>query len=377
MNIIYADSVSVALSEALFKLADASATRETSRNGNVLVLNEPVLTHYTMPTRRVLNSPLRDANPFFHLMESLWMLTGRHDLAFPQKFNARFAEYSDDGRRIWGAYGWRWRRFFGYDQVKFIINELKRNPTSRRCVLSMWNAADLLDPDCDDGGRLSVEGAPSRSDSDLIVGAEGGKDVPCNTHAYFDVRGGVLNMTVCCRSNDAIWGAYGANAVHFSILLEYMAFMIGVPVGTYRQFSNNMHVYEDVLWKMTGVGRQDTHARLYQLAMDVATNDPYAAEFQGANYPSRLFDEYDTNGDMWHYDLDRFMRGDGIFNQHGWKSSFFGGTARNMYLAWDAHKRGDYKEALEHVARIEAQDWKLTCTDWIKRRAAKREGEVK
>jgi hypothetical protein len=68
--------------------------------------------------------------------------------------------------------------------------------------------------------------------------------VPCNTIATFqrDFEGR-LDLTVFCRSNDIIWGAYGANAVHMSFLLEYMALWIRCPVGVYRQVSVNWHGY--------------------------------------------------------------------------------------------------------------------------------------
>jgi hypothetical protein len=52
-------------------------------------------------------------------------------------------------------------------------------------------------------------------------------------------------MTVCCRSNDMLWGAYGANVVHFSILQEVIAIELGVGIGVYRQVSNNFHLYTD------------------------------------------------------------------------------------------------------------------------------------
>jgi hypothetical protein len=52
-------------------------------------------------------------------------------------------------------------------------------------------------------------------------------------------------MTVTCRSNDAIWGAHGANAVHFSVLQEYVAAAVGVLVGPMVQLSNNYHIYAD------------------------------------------------------------------------------------------------------------------------------------
>ena len=54
-------------------------------------------------------------------------------------------------------------------------------------------------------------------------------------------------MTVCNRSNDLIWGCCGANAVHMSYLQEYVASMVNVKVGTYTQFTQNLHAYKDVL----------------------------------------------------------------------------------------------------------------------------------
>ena len=50
------------------------ATRHESRNGPVLVIEEPVTVCYENPNERVLFNTRRDANPFFHLFESLWML---------------------------------------------------------------------------------------------------------------------------------------------------------------------------------------------------------------------------------------------------------------------------------------------------------------
>src|SRR6266478_1362063 len=115
-------NVNVALSEGLWWMKSAGV-KEDSRNGPVLVSPEPVMTVYTRPTERVLSSPLRDANPFFHLMEALWMLAGRNDVAWPAQFAKQILQYSDDGVILWGGYGARWRRWFGYDQLTLLIKE--------------------------------------------------------------------------------------------------------------------------------------------------------------------------------------------------------------------------------------------------------------
>ena len=62
-----------------------------------------------------------------------------------------------------------------------------------------------------------------------------------------------LDMTVLCRSNDAVMGAYGANAVHMSVLQEYLATRIGVPVGRYWQVSNDFHCYERDIGRYEGI----------------------------------------------------------------------------------------------------------------------------
>jgi hypothetical protein len=209
---------------------------EETRNGLAIVHPMPFCTTYQHPWERVLFHAARRANPFFHLFEAFWMLAGRADAAwldtYVKDFGARFAE--PDGT-IWGAYGHRWRHWFPdstgsstVDQLDVAVNALRANPASRQVVVSMW-------------------------DAEMDLGANK-RDLPCNTHLYLRVRPprnapgpSDLITTVCCRSNDAVWGAYGANAVHFSILHEYLAWRIGVNMGEMVQVSNNMHAYSSTM----------------------------------------------------------------------------------------------------------------------------------
>jgi hypothetical protein len=74
-----------------------------------------------------------------------------------------------------------------------------------------------------------------------------GKDFACNQNVMLDTRksanGYMLDMTVTNRSNDLIYGAMGSNLFHMSMLQEYIALHAGLEVGTYYQFSKNMHLY--------------------------------------------------------------------------------------------------------------------------------------
>lgn len=317
---------------------------EKSRNGDVLVAPEPVVTVYHNPKEHVLFSPTRDANPFFHLMEALWMLNGNNNLDWPMRFNKRFGGYSDDDKVVWGAYGWRWRKFFGQDQLAMIIRELKLNPTSRRCVLSMWNGSNLGVVDHD--FIESADDPEFYGRSDLYAAMHGGKDVPCNTHAYFDTRGGQVNMTVCCRSNDAIWGAYGANAVHFAFLLEYVAGAVGLPMGVYRQVSNNFHAYTDIY----------DRDKLSQIAVEAEANVSYFDRTVPL-FKSADRDELDE-------EINNLVnRGESVYS-----TTFIAEVAGPMLEAWKLREEKEHLGALKIIVNMRDCDWKRATLEWLERR---------
>ena len=150
-----------------------------------------------------------------------------------------FAEPNSD--IVWGAYGKRWAEnwlstetyYEPYDQISRVIGMLKEDPTTRRAVIAMWDAYQDL---------TAVR-----------------NDLPCNTHIYFRVTHGKLDMTVCNRSNDLIWGMLGANAVHMTYLHELVAHEVGIPMGRYHVMTNNLHVYEHH-WDLRPFGSFDYYA---------------------------------------------------------------------------------------------------------------------
>lgn len=301
------------------RLIRSMGISNTSRNGPVIYVPEPVATTYTHPNERVLFCTERDANPFFHFMEGLWMLDGRSDAAFVSQFNSRMNEYANEYGRFDGAYGDRWRYHFNFDQLKRIQTMLIDAPDTRRAVLAMWDGfCDL--------GRDSL-------------------DIPCNTHAYFSRRGNHLNMTVCCRSNDAVWGAYGANAVHMSMLLEVMASMVGCEVGQYVQFSNNLHVYPEV----------KNHSDLLYV-------EPWRDHYNDGLIKFKLV----HNPETWFDDLRSFMERPDEVNPSD--NPLFSCVAAPMHQAWRAYKEGYPREALYCCDEIEDQAWSLACSQWIERR---------
>jgi thymidylate synthase len=334
-------------------LLQAEGVKADSRNGPVVVMPCPVTSVYKKPRQRVLLDLKRAANPFFHLFESLWMLRGRDDVSalnrFITDFGSRFAE--EDGR-IHGAYGHRWRHALGFDQLNAIVERLKDNPNDRQAVLQMW-----------DGRASHHEGC-----NDLLGNW---KDRPCNTHVYFRVREDikpsapplrsmdryqVLDMFISCRSNDIIFGAYGANAVHFSILQEYMAARIGVEVGVMHQMSFNFHAYQDVLDRVGVPSYLETY-RGHELRAQRMVTTP-------ERWDRDLDDWF-----LWHRNLiERGEDNKRTFDDNPW----FNTVACPMFIAHFKFKSAMHDEAMRTAQTISATDWRFACTQWFNIRANSR-----
>ncbi len=189
-------------------------------------------TYETLNFKIVIREPLkrctvalnRNSNIFFHLAESLWVLSGRNDLEFIEIFNSRFSEFSDDGKTLHGAYGKRMRNWSGVDgrekvdQLFKITSLLNSDPDLRRSVISLWN------PFLDLGSTS--------------------KDIPCNTQLVLRVKANDFYLTVFNRSNDLHWG-YIANIFQFSFLGEIISLLINKKYVKQTHFSQSLHIYTE------------------------------------------------------------------------------------------------------------------------------------
>lgn len=318
------------VNEALYHGVKALQSRgelQSSRAGNTIEVPEPVITTYLVPQEKVLFSKERDANPFFHFFEAMWMLAGRSDVEFVARVLPRIKDYSDDGLFLQGAYGYRWHHHFDFNQLEHIIELLKSQPNTRRAVLQMWDPNHDLEENIDS------------------------RDIPCNTAIYFKIRHKKLNMTVTNRSNDIIWGAYGANAVHMGFLQEYIAARVGVEVGIYVQFSDSFHVYT------TGLGG-DIWKRIEADPLKL-TYQPYPLLV--SNHPLGPVNK------AWDEDMNRFFTcfDDGLQPEPShYKTKWWRHVVIPLWLAF-IHRDPAVLEACV------AEDWQLAAAEWLERRAAK------
>lgn len=322
---IRARNVNDALSNAIWRLKCGNFEPEKSRNGKVIAFPEPVMTIYERPEERVIFSPRRDANPIFHILEGIWMLAGRKDVGFLSLFNSTINQFSDDGENFNAAYGARWRSYFGQDQLLRVIEMLRANPSTRQAVLQMWSPDDLTKKT---------------------------KDKACNMAVVFDCRYESLNMTVFNRSNDLWFGAYGANAVHFSFLQEFVARSVGMSVGVYNQMSHNLHLYMSNGYDGKAIIR------------DVMQFDDCNHYKGGVVRPMPIMENDDYKSFLRDCEVfcnDPFNMSTKYFN------SFFFLVARPMALISKVRREksgtGEYWANL-----IMASDWKRAALEWIERR---------
>lgn len=338
MKVINCIDVNSALYFGIQKMV-AEGEPLSSRAGDTLEIPSPVATTYSKPWQRVLINKDRDANPFFHLMEALWILAGRDDVKFLKEFNSRMGEYSDDSVVFNAPYGYRLRHHFSSefslykDQLESIISILKKDPNSRQAVAQIWDVADI--------------------EKDT-------KDKACNMSIVFRIRSNKLCMIVYNRSNDMIWGAYGANVVQFSMIQEYVAAHLGLPMGEYTQVSNSFHVYT------TGAGGE-----VWDRLKDTKEYniDPYSQ----VNNTIHLNDD-DISIEYFDSDLKLFFN---VYDIEGleilsrfdnWESNYFNNLIIPMLQTLLVHKRDGAKEALQFTQNIQADDWRIACQHWLEKR---------
>lgn len=331
MHVIRARNAHTALPIAVAHLREHGVPRE-SRQGQVLVAPEPVTTVYTRSRERAMYHVARDANPFLHFFGAMWMLAGRDDVAFLARFAPKMKAFAEDDGRMHGAYGHRWSYWPGMltNQLTTIANALRDDPTCRRQVLTMWDPARDL-------------GAAKR-------------DLPCNTHVYPTVGlDGRLDITVCCRSNDIVWGCYGADVVDFGFLHEWLGELVARPAGVYTHVSNNWHGYTATFEKIRDLD---------------GSPDPYAA---GEVRRTPLVAPGETPLQVESEMRDALRRGPAALPDL--RSTF----VRNVLIPmWSAHAL--YKNrSVDKVERVDAalavlksmppwDDWRRAAEEWLERR---------
>lgn len=223
-------------------LVEEGVKRET-RGSVSYELPEPAMFKITNPMAREVTIPERKWFKTLPYAESLWIASGRNDMAYITHYLSRMEDFSDDGIYMRGGYGPRYRDYNGesddyriesinvrqsgsVDQLKYVIECFKADKETRRAVMSF---GDPMKDDFDERGELKKS-----------------KDIPCTRELHFMKQSGNnrLDLIVRMRSNDLIWGASAVNIFNYTFMQEYVAAILGLEVGNYYHISDNLHYYD-------------------------------------------------------------------------------------------------------------------------------------
>jgi thymidylate synthase len=154
--------------------------------------------------------------------ELLWFIAGDTNIEYLKKNGVTiWDEWADENGNLGPVYGqqWRsWRKPDGgtVDQIKWVIDEIKRNPDSRRLVVSAWNPAEI--------DKMAL--------------------APCHCLFQFYVADGKLSCQLYQRSADIFLGV-PFNIASYALLTAMLAQVTGLKVGDFVHTFGDAHLYSN------------------------------------------------------------------------------------------------------------------------------------
>lgn len=168
---------------------------------------------------RIVTDPTRRMNIGFAIAEWLSIMAGIDDIQFFQAFIKDYGRYSSNGISMDNAYGSRVREasWSQNGQIEDVIEILKADQASRNAIVMIRNAND----------SLSIS-----------------SHIPCTLSLQFMIRNDKLEAYTNMRSNDVYLGLpYDWFA--FTMVQEYIARRLGVPLGRYHHNAASLHLYAE------------------------------------------------------------------------------------------------------------------------------------
>jgi thymidylate synthase len=154
--------------------------------------------------------------------ELLWFLQGETNIAYLKQHNVGiWDEWADADGELGPVYGKQWRSWEGadgeaVDQIAWLVDEIKRNPDSRRLIVSAWNVADLP--------KMAL--------------------MPCHSLFQFYVADGKLSCQLYQRSGDIFLGV-PFNIASYALLTHMVAQVCGLGVGDFVHTLGDAHLYSN------------------------------------------------------------------------------------------------------------------------------------
>ena len=156
--------------------------------------------------------------------ELLWFLQGDTNIAYLKRNKVRiWDEWADDNGDLGPVYGAQWRSWRGadgrtVDQVQRVVDEIRRNPDSRRLIVSAWNVGEIE--------RMALP--------------------PCHAFFQFYVADGRLSCQLYQRSADIFLGV-PFNIASYALLLMMVAQVTDLEPGEFVHTLGDAHLYTNHL----------------------------------------------------------------------------------------------------------------------------------
>ena len=152
--------------------------------------------------------------------ELLWFLQGSTNIAYLKENGVRIWDaWADENGNLGPVYGYQWRNWpkpdgSYIDQISQVVNAIKKNPDSRRLIVSAWNVADV------DQMKLP----------------------PCHAFFQFYVADGRLSCQLYQRSADVFLGV-PFNIASYALLTMMVAQVCGLKLGDFVHTLGDAHIY--------------------------------------------------------------------------------------------------------------------------------------
>ena len=164
--------------------------------------------------------------------ELLWFLKGDTNINYLNENGVRiWNEWADQNGNLGPVYGHQWRNWNseGIDQIKSVIETLKKNPDSRRIMVSAWNPSVLPDT--------------SISFSENIANNKAALP-PCHAFFQFYVSEGKLSCQLYQRSADVFLGV-PFNIASYALLNMMIAQVCNLSYGEFIHSFGDAHIYSN------------------------------------------------------------------------------------------------------------------------------------
>ncbi len=201
--------------------------------------------------------------------ELLWFLAGDTNIRYLKDNGVSiWNEWATEDGELGPVYGEQWRSWKTHDgrvidQISDVLAEIRRNPDSRRLVVSAWNPAVLPDPSLppERNAALGRQALP-----------------PCHCLFQFYVADGKLSCQLYQRSGDIFLGV-PFNIASYSLLTLMMAQVCGLKPGEFVHTLGDAHLYSNHL-EQTALQLSRAPRPLPQMKLNPAVTDLFAFRFE-------------------------------------------------------------------------------------------------